>query len=1037
MATLAPAGARKIVTIVFSDLVGSTALGESLDPEALREVLDRYFTEMRSCLERHGGIVEKYIGDAVMAVFGLPRAHEDDAIRAVRAAAEMRATLEDLNEELSAGWGVRLTNRTGVHTGEVVTGDPATGQRLVTGDAVNTAARLEQAAPHGEVLVGEPTYRLATGGIKVEAVEPVVAKGKSGPVPAYRLISLTGGDATVRRQDHAIVGRGTESRALLDAFDRAGRERRCVLTTVVGEAGVGKTRLVEDALSRIGGRARVAEGRCLPYGEAITYWPLSQAVRQLAGIAEADARDDALRKLAALCDGVGEPDMVVERVATAMGLATESFAREELAWAFRQLIEGVARDQPLVLVLDDIQWGEPTLLETIVHIAKLAGAVPVLLLCMARPELDDAFSGWADDVDGRVIVSLEPLSEADCQTLVTELLGQIGVPEGTLRRIVAAAGGNPLFIEQMLSMWQDEGILTVASGGWELASALKDPPIPGSIQALLAARLDGLSESDRVVLQCGAVIGQIFYRDAVETMSSGAPAEPVHAALNTLERRRLIRPEDAAAFDHHAFAFVHLLVRDAAYAATLKRRRAELHERFADWLLERAADRLPEFEEIVAYHLERSYRSLVELGIQAERMQELRDRAARHLLAAARRTFATNDMRAAAALFDRAVSILPEDGPPPIGALLDFGTALVEVGEFDRARSILRSAEETARSMADLRSETLVRLTLDLLSFKDEPEVTTEDLRPRAASAIGIFQQLDDDLGLAKAFHAQGEIEWRSCRFADAERAFRKAIDHAERAGERREVSDNLTWVAVGLYLGPTHVDDALRACAAILDRAKGDRLVEMFARDANAGLLAMRGDFDEARGIMRRNRGAWQDLGWVVEEAAASQLYADVELLAGDLEAAERELRQGCEVLDRMGEKGILSTTAGMLAGVLASQGQWEAADRHIAVSVESGATDDIRTQVEWRMAKAQVLLAHGNPVRAAYVAGEALELAERTDQPNLRGGARMHLARTLQAAGRIQEALPHAHVALAEYGRKGNVVQATRARELVAELR
>jgi class 3 adenylate cyclase len=328
---VAPIGARKIVTVVFSDLAGSTALGEALDSETLREVLDRYFTEMRTCLERHGGTVEKYIGDAVMAVFGLPRAHEDDAMRALRAVAEMRTALAELNEELEERWGVRLANRTGVNTGEVVTGDPATGQRLVTGDVVNTAARLEQAAPHDEVLIGESTYRLAKGLIDVEAAEPVSAKGKAEAVPAFRLVSVTGAVAGARPTDLEMVGRRSELHDLLQAFERAKDERRCVLATVIGEAGVGKTKLVTELLKQIGDRARVGEGRCLSYGAGITYWPLSQAIRQLAGIAESDSKSLALRKLAALCDGSDEAAGVVDRVSTAMGLAEAPFSKEEIS----------------------------------------------------------------------------------------------------------------------------------------------------------------------------------------------------------------------------------------------------------------------------------------------------------------------------------------------------------------------------------------------------------------------------------------------------------------------------------------------------------------------------------------------------------------------------------------------------------------------------------------------------------------------------------------------------------------------------------
>ena len=436
-------GARKTVTIVFSDLVGSTALGERLDSEALREVLDRYFSEMRGCLERHGGTVEKYIGDAIMAVFGLPRAHEDDGVRALRATAEMQQTLTRLNEELGSRWGAHLASRTGVYTGEVVVGDPAGGQRLVTGDAVNTAARLEQAAPPGEVLIGESTYRLALAAVEVVPVGPVAAKGKAEPVVAYRLVTVSGPGSLDRAIDRPLVGRHRELEDLLDAFDRCNDEGRCVLANVVGEAGVGKTRLVVEFLRRVGDRARIARGRSVSYGEGITWWALSEAIRDTAGIGEEESREAALEKLGALCHRAADAEMIESRVGAAMGLSGASFPKEELFWGFRKLIEHIARDRPLVLVLDDIQWAERTLLEAIVDLASRSANAAILLLCMARPELDEEQGGWADDAPVRLTLRLESLSDEDAGSIVKMVLGDTRISAESVGRIDPGVGGEP------------------------------------------------------------------------------------------------------------------------------------------------------------------------------------------------------------------------------------------------------------------------------------------------------------------------------------------------------------------------------------------------------------------------------------------------------------------------------------------------------------------------------------------------------------------------------------------------------------------
>src|SRR5215216_4141450 len=405
---------RKIVSIVFCDLKGSTSLGESIDTESLREVLSKYFDEMRAVLERHGGTVEKFIGDAVMAVFGLPVLHEDDALRAVRAARGMQIALAELNEDLERRYGVRLANRIGVNTGEVVAGDAAAAQRLVTGDAVNVAARLEQAAGEFEVLIGELTYRLVRDHVEVEAVEPLELKGKAERVPAYRLVGLVESDATGRRQT-PLVGRDSEVAALTAELDNSIAHRTCRMATVVGHAGVGKTRLVGEIVERARERgALVLQGRCLPYGDGITFWPLLEAVRQAAGIDERDAMDDAREKLEQL---VGANRDIYDRIAAAIGLSDAHFPLQELFWGARKLFEQLAAERPLVVVFEDIHWSEDAFLELVEHLLASVEDAPMLLVCPARPELLESKPDWAKR-DDSVRVVLEPLTAADTERVI-------------------------------------------------------------------------------------------------------------------------------------------------------------------------------------------------------------------------------------------------------------------------------------------------------------------------------------------------------------------------------------------------------------------------------------------------------------------------------------------------------------------------------------------------------------------------------------------------------------------------------------------
>ena len=599
---------RKTVTIVFSDLKGSTSMGERLDSEALREVMTRYFEVMSGVLERHGGRVEKYIGDAIMAVFGLPRLHEDDALRAVRAAAEMRDSLRRLNDELESTYGVRLANRTGVNTGEVVTGDASAQQRLVVGDPVNVAARLEQAAPALEVLIGEPTYRLVRNAVEVETVEPLALKGKDEPVPAYRLISVRDGEAMLRRQDSPLFGREAELRALEDAHHETVRGSASRLVAVLGEAGLGKTRLCAEFGRRVAAEAWVLRGRCLPYGQGITFWPLVEAVREAAGILDGDNRASARAKLDALIDDMA----AAERVAAAIGLSVEQFPIEELFWGVRKLVEALARERPLVVVFDDLHWAEETFLDLVEHLLDTVESVPFLVVANARHDLLEQRPSFAAEPPARRL-ALERLSEADASAVIDAILGETGIDEQARRRIVEAADGNALFLEQLLSMTMDEGLLRLEDGVWRPASDISTLTAPPTIQALMAARLDGLSLDERTVVEAASVAGQVFPVDALVELVPEALREQLWVHLEALERKRLVEV-DPAAGEGERYRFGHITIRDAAYGGLLKRARATLHERFVEWADRASSGRDVEFEEIRGYHLEQAYRYLAELG---------------------------------------------------------------------------------------------------------------------------------------------------------------------------------------------------------------------------------------------------------------------------------------------------------------------------------------------------------------------------------------------------------------------------------------
>jgi class 3 adenylate cyclase/tetratricopeptide (TPR) repeat protein len=995
---------RKTVTVVFSDVTGSTALGERLDPESLRRVMSRYFEEMRAVLERHGGTVEKFIGDAVVAVFGIPLLHEDDALRAVRAANDMREALAALNDELERERGVRIEARIGVNTGEVVAGDPAGGQAFATGDAVNVAARLEQAAQPGEILIGNKTLELVRDAVAVERVSPLAVKGKGEAVAAVRLLEVVPGVlGHARRLDSPMVGREQEHKLLAHAFERTVKERACHLFTVLGSAGVGKSRLVEDFLASVADQAWVMRGRCLPYGEGITYWP-----------------------------GDENADAITDRVAELLGIADTSSSGEETFWGVRRFFETLAQTRPLVVVFDDIHWGEPTFLDLIEHIAEWSRDAPILLLGLARPELLDTRTSWGGGKLNATTVFLEPLTDAESDRLIENLLGRASLEQSARDRVAHAAEGNPLFVEEMLAMLIDEGLLQRQNGGWAAKGDLSGVAVPPTIHALLAARLDRLQGEERAIIERASVEGKVFHRDAVGELAPEALHATVATYLLALLRKDLIRPDRSTFAGDEAFRFRHQLVRDAAYQGIPKQLRAELHERFANWLERKAGGRTAEYEEILGYHLEQVYRYRTELGPPDEHARAIAERAADRLAAAGRRALAHGDAAAGEKLLSRAVSLLSAHDAKRVSLLPELGRALVDVGQLGQADAVLSEAMSAGETAAAVRA-LLIHLSLRIAT---DPTATTDVIVREAERAISMFERLHDDVGLADAWQLIALVHLMRAQANAMKEALERAVVHARHAGDRRLELDSIGWLSFAAYLGPMPPVEAIPYCDALVDRAGGDRRVQGYALIGQAPLHAESGAFDEARDCFARGRQILKDLGFLVEVGGTQFAAGVVEMLAGDPAAAERELRWGYELLERLGETAYRSTLATELAHALCAQGRYDEAEQWSRVGEADASSDDVAAQVGWRTARAKVLTERSEFDTAEGLGRRAVALAATSDFLDMHGDALFDLATVLRSAGRSEEAADAANEALQLYERKGNIVSAAKARAFAAEV-
>jgi predicted ATPase/class 3 adenylate cyclase len=1008
-------------------------MGERLDAEAVHLAMARFFDEMRTVLERHGGVVEKFIGDAVMAVFGIPAVHEDDALRAVRAAVDMRSALAVLNQELEPGMGVSIVTRTGVNTGEVVVGDLSSGRGFVVGECVNVAARLQQSAPPGDILLGADTYALVRESVVVDVVASLLVKGRSAPVAAYRLIDVSRGIAEpAPRPEPPLVDRERELRLLHKVFDRARLERACHVVTTFGSAGVGKSRLAREFTASVASDVTVLTARCLPYGEGITFWPVADVVKQAAGIAGDEPRSDAIAKLEALVDGADDAGLIAERVGAVIGLGDAPAVVQETFWAIRRLLQWLARERPLVAVIDDIQWAESTLLDLLEHLGGGTVDAPILLLCLARNDLLDARPEWMAGSETMTAFTLGPLDRPDAESLTRTLLGTERVDAGLQARIAEAGGGNPLFVEELLRLLREEGVLRLEATGWVLDAA--EVPVPPSIHALLSARLDRLSPDEQAVIRAAAVIGKIFWWGAVEDLVSEQVRPLVGAHLQTLVRRELIRPERSDLGGEEAFGFHHILIQEAAYRSASKAARAEMHERFGSWVERTTGERLGEYEEIVAHHLERAARYRQDLGLRDERTRRLSSTAADRLATAGRRAFARGDVTASANLLDRALGLLPAPDTRRLRLMSDRGEALMESGDFPLAEKLLTDAVDGAVAAGDRGAEAHSRVVLLLLKESTDPQHRSQEAFDVLESVIPVFEELGDDRGLARSYRLLADLHWTRSRYGDADRALRLATRHARRAGAAWEEAESLgQLLGAGLY-GPTPVAEVVRSCEEVLASEPGDRTVRAARALRTLGALrAMQGRFEEAREHVVRSRETLEDLGLKLRAAFGAEAAGFVEMLAGDPKAAERELRAGYEALESLGERGFASTVSALLAHAVSAQGRLDDAERFSRIAEQMAAEDDLSTQVMWRSARANVLAGRGRHPEAERLALEALRLAAETDDLNMHADTLMDLAEVLRLAGRDAEASRAAEEALDLYRQKGNLVSAERAERVL----
>ena len=995
---------RKLATILFVDVTDSTALAQQLDPETLHGVMRRFFDTVSAVVTRHGGTVEKFAGSAVMAAFGIPVGHEDDALRAARAAVEVQTAVAALSDVLVGELDVGLGIRAGLESGEVFVTGVASEQAFVTGDAVTVAGRLQQAADPGEIVIGELAQRFVAHAARLEPLEPVAG---------YRLLEvLPAAPPVVRRLDAPLVGRERELGLLRRALARSGERSALQLVCVLGPAGIGKSRLADELVRGAADDVVALSGRCLSYGEGITYWPLRTVVREAAG-------DLGTEAIAASLAGEDRAEEIASTLAAALGSGETIPSAAEISWAFRRFCETLARRRPLLLVFDDLHWAEPTFLELVEHLADRSSEGPIAVVCLAREELLEEhprFLAGRANVD-RIVP--DALSPEEMEALLDRLLGDVVLSAEARARLVETAEGNPLFLEQLLAYVGEQGAL-------EPGRAL-----PPTIRALLASRLDRLGPGERAVLERAAVVGKEFREVDLAGLLDPGAVLTLGRHLRALATRGFVEGAPSTSFED-AFRFRHALIQEAVYRAAPKEERSLLHERFADWLARSAGDRVRELEELLGYHLEQAYRLRAELAPPDRHAKQLAADAGERLGSAGLRAAKRGDAPAASNLLDRAAALLPEDDDRHLEFLCELGGALRTAGRAEQAQRVLEEAVASSSAARNRRVELRARIELAGLRLFSDPEGRADELLELAEDAIPTFETLGDDRSLGRTWLLTGFVHGGvRCQHAAWEEAARRALAHYECS--RWPVSTCLGQLAAALYYGPTSVPDAIRRCEALRGEA-ADLLGEANVLAFLGGLNAQAGDFAEARDLVARARDFYEALGQIVVAATSCGAVAgDVELLAGDVAAAVEALFWACETLKRASDLSALASREAELAEALYVQGRYDETERWLRLSEEHAASDDLAAQLARRTIHAKMLARKGALEQAEELGRETARAAEQTDALNLRAKVLIDLAEVRRLAGSVDSRGALVQEAVRLLDRKGNLVSAAKARAML----
>jgi tetratricopeptide (TPR) repeat protein len=923
---------------MFADLVGSTELVSAQDPEITRRRVTAFFDAVAGCIETHGGTVEKFAGDAVMAAFGIPQAHEDDAERAVRAALGIIQNTHELGVEA----------RVGIEAGEVVVDE--TDSTFATGEAVNVAARLQQAAGPGEILIGESAYRLTDGRLETEQVGPLELRGFRRPIGAYRVLAALDGPTQRVVVSAPFVGRDSELELLENTLARTIRDRRPHVFTIYGEPGVGKSRLLREFLAGAEG-VTILAGRALPYGEGITYWPLAEMVKAAAGITDDDPMETARDKLIECCGD--------EAIAELLGLASgvmEAVEGErgqpEIAWAAREFVDELADVQPLVLVFEDIHWAEEPLLELIDHLAQWVRERALLILCLARPELLDIRPGWGGGRIRSTAIELEPLAREESEELATALLAQHDIPEKLTARLLEKTEGNPLYVEETIRMLLEEG----ADGS---------DRIPDTLQALIGARIDRLPPGEKILLQRGAVMGRTFFVGAVDHLSAEYDADELEDMLDDLLLRDLVtREERSTITGETAYRFKHVLIREVAYGGLSKSSRAEYHTRFAEWLREKADK---ELLEIRAYHLDHACALYAELD--GKPPEELARTAARALQAAGKRALARESNSSARKLLLRAFELEPTLERRYLAA-----RAASQLGDLPVVRDEMTIvAEEAAAAGArDIQTRALTALAETVASLDGELARAAE----LADEALEVVEP-DDHEGRFTALDRRARVARWLGRLAEAEEFEQQALEEARAAG-RKDHEAKAALQLAGIHIG--RMEDA--KAEPLIDRAlelaehSGSLVARASAASSKALLLRARGDLEDAAGWYTKALELYREAASVSDIAWTSRHLGIVAWETGDPEKAERLLRESIRLLAPMRERGTLCESQRYLAQLLLEQGRIDEAEKYALAARETVSAEDTVSRATTRVALAQVRAAQGRHEEAETLFAEALAI-------------------------------------------------------------